>query len=137
MPRILTVDDSRAVRMIVTKQVKQLGFEVEEAEDGAQGLAQLEESKFDLVVLDVTMPVMDGPTMLAALRERGDQTPVLMLTSESKRSIVANLMKIGISDYILKPFKPEELQAKILKILKVDASAGAGAAPADDVATPA
>src|SRR5207244_5353205 len=54
---------------------------------------------------------------------------------ESKRSIVANLMKIGISDYILKPFKPEELQAKILKILKVDASAGAGAAPSDDAAT--
>src|SRR6185369_8787074 len=125
MPRILTVDDSRAVRMIVTKQVKQLGFEVEEAEDGAQGLAQLEESKFDLVVLDVTMPVLDGPGMLAKLRERGDQTPVLMLTSESKRSIVAGLMKMGISDYILKPFKPEELHAKILKALKMDAGAPA------------
>ena len=122
MPRILTVDDSRAVRMIVAKQVKQLGFEVEEAEDGAQGLAQLEESKFDLVVLDVTMPVLDGPGMLAKLRERGDQTPVLMLTSESKRSIVAGLMKIGISDYILKPFKPEELHAKILKALKLESA---------------
>jgi len=128
MPRILTVDDSRAVRMIVAKQVKQLGFEVEEAEDGAQGLAQLEESKFDLVVLDVTMPVLDGPGMLAKLRERGDQTPVLMLTSESKRSIVAGLMKMGISDYILKPFKPEELHAKILKALKLEAGAPAPAA---------
>ena len=137
MPSILTVDDSRAVRMIVSKQVRQFGFDVSEAEDGEQALALLAEAKFDLVVLDVTMPVMDGPTMLAALRERGDQTPVLMLTSESKRSIVANLMKIGISDYILKPFKPEELQAKILKILKVDASAGAGAAPSDDVAAAA
>jgi two-component system cell cycle response regulator len=141
MPRILTVDDSRAVRMIVTKQVKQLGFDVEEAEDGEQGLAQLEESKFDLVVLDVTMPVLDGPGMLARLRERGDQTPVLMLTSESKRSIVANLMKMGISDYILKPFKPEELHAKICKALKMEgpgapaAQAGASAAePAAGVA---
>jgi DNA-binding response OmpR family regulator len=137
MPSILTVDDSRAVRMIVSKQVRQFGFDVSEAEDGEQALALLAEAKFDLVVLDVTMPVMDGPTMLAALRERGDQTPVLMLTSESKRSIVANLMKIGISDYILKPFKPEELQAKILKILKVDAAAGAGAARSDDVAAAA
>jgi two-component system cell cycle response regulator len=139
MPRILTVDDSRAVRMIVTKQVKQLGFEVEEAEDGVQGLAQLEESKFDLVVLDVTMPVLDGPGMLAKLRERGDQTPVLMLTSESKRSIVAGLMKMGISDYILKPFKPEELHAKIMKALKLEPAPTAAAptpgAPAEAAAT--
>jgi two-component system cell cycle response regulator len=134
MPRILTVDDSRAVRMIVTKQVKQLGFEVEEAEDGEQGLAQLEESKFDLVVLDVTMPVLDGPGMLARLRERGDQTPVLMLTSESKRSIVAGLMKMGISDYILKPFKPEELHAKIFKALKMEAAAPAPAAGGEPAA---
>jgi DNA-binding response OmpR family regulator len=137
MPRILTVDDSRAVRMIVTKQVKQLGFDVEEAEDGAQGLAQLEESKFDLVVLDVTMPVLDGPGMLAKLRERGDQTPVLMLTSESKRSIVAGLMKMGISDYILKPFKPEELHAKILKALKLDAGAPAQASAESAPSAPA
>jgi two-component system, cell cycle response regulator len=137
MPRILTVDDSRAVRMIVAKQVKQLGFEVEEAEDGAQGLAQLEESKFDLVVLDVTMPVLDGPGMLAKLRERGDQTPVLMLTSESKRSIVAGLMKMGISDYILKPFKPEELHAKILKALKMDAGVPAQAAAGEAPSAPA
>jgi two-component system cell cycle response regulator len=137
MPRILTVDDSRAVRMIVTKQVKQLGFEVEEAEDGVQGLARLEESKFDLVVLDVTMPVLDGPGMLAKLRERGDQTPVLMLTSESKRSIVAGLMKIGISDYILKPFKPEELHAKILKALKMETAPGAAPAIAAGGTEPA
>jgi len=137
MPRILTVDDSRAVRMIVTKQVKQLGFEVAEAEDGEQGLARLETEKFDLVVLDVTMPVLDGPGMLAKLRERGDTTPVLMLTSESKRSIVASLLKMGITDYILKPFKPEELQAKMLKALKIEApaSSGAGASAAGAEAT--
>jgi DNA-binding response OmpR family regulator len=88
------------------------------------------------VVLDVTMPVLDGPGMLARLRERGDQTPVLMLTSESKRSIVAGLMKMGISDYILKPFKPEELHAKICKALKME-GATAPAQPAASVAEPA
>lgn len=120
MPRLLTVDDSRAVRMIVAKHARQFGMEVEEAEDGEQGLARLEVEKFDLVVLDITMPVLDGPGMLAKMRERGDNTPVLMLTSESKRSIIAGLLKLGISDYILKPFTPEELQAKLLKILKMD-----------------
>jgi two-component system, cell cycle response regulator len=136
MPRILTVDDSRAVRMIVAKHARQFGFEVEEAEDGEQGLVRLETEKFDLVVLDVTMPVLDGPGMLAKLRERGDMTPILMLTSESKRSIIASLMKLGIVDYILKPFKPEELQAKILKALKMEGQAGGAPATTPDIPRP-
>jgi two-component system, cell cycle response regulator len=137
MPKILTVDDSRAVRMIVSRHASQMGFEVDEAEDGAQGLLKLEDEVFDLIVLDVTMPVLDGPGMLAKMRENGNQTPVLMLTSESKRSIVAGLMKLGISDYILKPFKPEELTAKMLKVLKLDqppAASGAESAIARDTA---
>src|SRR4051812_7035065 len=130
MARILTVDDSRTVRMILTKQVADLGFEIEEAEDGEQGLLRLEENTFDLVLLDVTMPVLDGPGMLAKMREAGNKTPVLMLTSESKRSVVAALMKLGIDDYILKPFKNDELKRKILKSLKMDVPAGA-VAPMD------
>jgi two-component system cell cycle response regulator len=118
MPAILTVDDSRAVRTIVGKQVKELGFDVLEAEDGIQGLEQLAQTQVDLVLLDVTMPNMDGPTMLQKMREGGNQTPVIMLTSESKRSIVAGAMKAGISDYILKPFKPEELRQKVLSVLQ-------------------
>jgi DNA-binding response OmpR family regulator len=119
MPRILTVDDSRTVRMILTKQVSELGFEIDEAEDGEQGLLKLEDATYDLVLLDVTMPVLDGPGMLAKMREAGNKTPVLMLTSESKRTIVAQLMKLGIDDYILKPFKNDELKRKILKTLKM------------------
>src|SRR3569833_4180087 len=127
MSRILTVDVSRAGRMIGAKQVRDLGYEVEEAEDGVLGLAQTEETRYDLIILDVTMPNLDGPGMRSQLRERGDDTPVLMLTSESKRSIVAGLMKLGITDYILKPFKPEELRAKILKALKKEGAAPAAA----------
>ncbi|HTP27407.1 MAG TPA: response regulator [Anaeromyxobacteraceae bacterium] len=141
MPTILTVDDSRAVRTIVSKQVKDLGFEVEEAEDGVQGLAKLGECQFDLVILDVTMPNMDGPAMLAKMRESGNTTPVIMLTSESKRSIIAGAMKSGITDYILKPFKPEELRNKILSVLQgggspedVVSSDQPGGAPAAGVA---
>jgi two-component system, cell cycle response regulator len=122
MPAILTVDDSRAVRTIVGKQVKELGFDVLEAEDGIQGLQVLSDSSVDLVLLDVTMPNMDGPTMLSKMRESGNKTPVIMLTSESKRSIVAGAMKQGITDYILKPFKPEELRAKVLSVLQGEAT---------------
>ena len=121
MPRILTVDDSRPIRMIVSKALLEMGFEVGEAEDGNDGLKKLKEGAYDLVVLDVTMPNLDGPGMLAKLRESGDKTPVLMLTSESKTSIVAALMKLGIQDFVLKPFKGDELKAKVLKALKLSA----------------
>jgi two-component system cell cycle response regulator len=139
MARILTVDDSRSVRMIVVREVQSMGHEVEEAEDGEKGLEKLEAGSFDLVILDVTMPVLDGPGMLAKMRERGNKTPVLMLTSESKRSIIAALMKSGISDYILKPFKPEELQAKIKKALHLtgDSSSEEAALAALPSASPA
>jgi DNA-binding response OmpR family regulator len=123
MPRILTVDDSNTIRTIITKQMSELGFDIEQAEDGEQGLAKLEEISVDLILLDVTMPVMDGPTMLAQLRERGNKTPVIMLTSESKRAIVSGALKLGIEDYILKPFKPDELRAKVLKALKAEGGA--------------
>jgi DNA-binding response OmpR family regulator len=107
--------------MIVSKALVEMGFEVGEAEDGNDGLKKLQEGGFDLVVLDVTMPNLDGPGMLAKMREGGDKTPVLMLTSESKTSIVAALMKLGIQDYVLKPFKGDELRAKVLKALKLPA----------------
>ncbi|MDP1826368.1 MAG: response regulator [Archangium sp.] len=130
MSRILTVDDSKAIRSIVGKQVLELGFEVDEAEDGLLGLAKLEEISYDLVILDVTMPNLDGPGMLAKMREAGNKTPVLMLTSESKKSIMVDVMKAGIEDYILKPFKPDELKAKVLKVLRLTGPIGPGMAPA-------
>ncbi len=135
MPRILTVDDSKAIRMIVGKQVAELGFDVDEAEDGLLGLAKLDEVTYDLVILDVTMPNMDGPAMLAKMRGDGNKTPVLMLTSESKKSIMMDVMKAGIEDYILKPFKPEELKAKVLKVLKLTGPVGASTAAAVNVAS--
>jgi two-component system, cell cycle response regulator len=139
MPRILTVDDSRPIRMIVSKAMAEFGFEVCEAEDGNDGLKKLADGTYDLVILDVTMPNLDGPGMLGKMREQGNKTPVLMLTSESKTSIVAALMKMGIQDYVLKPFKADELRAKVLKALKLPAGytaanpgGGAPASEADD-----
>ena len=136
MTKILTVDDSRAVRMIVSKHARELGFEVDEAEDGEQGLLKMEDEQFDLVVLDITMPNLDGPGTLAKMREGGNTTPVLMLTSESKRSIIAGLMKLGISDYILKPFKPAELQSKMLKALKMEGRSPTAEVAAEAVVAP-
>ncbi len=137
MARILTVDDSRSVRMIVARELRALGHDLDEAEDGEKGLEKLEELTFDLVILDITMPVMDGPAMLAKMREGGNKTPVLMLTSESKRSIIANLMKLGIDDYILKPFNAEDLKSKVAKVLRQDIGAPVPVASASEVGRPA
>lgn len=131
MATVLTVDDSRAVRSILARTLTQWGLEVAQAEDGKKGLESLMQASYDLVLLDVTMPEMDGPTMLANMRDRGDETPVLMLTSESKTSIVADAMKRGIEDYILKPFKPDELKAKVSKVIPLT-EASAEAAPTKD-----
>lgn len=123
MPTILTVDDSSTIRTIINKTLGELGFAIEQAEDGEQGLAKLQEVSVELILLDVTMPVMDGPTMLEKLRATGDRTPVIMLTSESKRSIMTGAIKLGVEDYILKPFKPDELKAKVLKVLRMETPA--------------
>ncbi len=131
MPRILTVDDSLTIRSLIARQMTELGHEVEHAEDGQQALTKLETMTVDLILLDVTMPVMDGPTMLGKLRQTGNRTPVIMLTSESKRTIVSGAVKLGIEDYILKPFKPEELRAKVGKVLRTEVAKSAADAPVE------
>jgi two-component system, cell cycle response regulator len=123
--RVLTVDDSRAIRSIVGKNMVELGFGVEEAENGEVGLQKLFAGQFDLVILDVTMPVLDGPGMLEQMRAKSNKTPVLMLTSESSSSVVASVLKQGISDYILKPFQGDELKNKVRKILKITENSAA------------
>lgn len=118
MPTILAVDDSRAVRTLLRREVKDLGVEVVEAEDGLQALERLRTSRIDLVLLDVTMPRMDGVEALRAMRETGNKTPVIMLTSESSTSVVDRVLGLGVSDYVLKPFKPDTLKEKVQQVLR-------------------
>jgi two-component system, cell cycle response regulator len=132
MKRILTVDDSKTMRNIIKKALEPLEVEVLQAEDGQQGLQVVAEGEPDLILLDMTMPVMDGGTMLKELRGKGHKTPVVLLTAESGTTLIAPLVPLGFEDYIAKPFKAEELQAKVKKILY---PRGAGASP--EIRTPA
>lgn len=139
MTTILTVDDSRALRTIINKALCR-EYDIIEAEDGEKGLEALAENDVDLVLLDVTMPVMDGPAMLTAMRGRGDQTPVVLLTAESKTSLIGAMMAEGLSDYILKPFKPDELREKVSSVLgpvQQHTEAPAYASPASATSTSA
>ena len=127
MSLILTVDDSRALRTIINRSLS-ADYEVIEAEDGEKGLEALEANPVDLVLLDVTMPVLDGPGMLKEMRARDNQTPVVLLTAESKTSLIGEMMALGLSDYILKPFQPAELRQKVISVLGFTASKAAAAA---------
>ncbi len=118
---VLTVDDSRTIRMIVKKAFQPYDCELHEAENGMEGLAMAAKVNPDLIVLDITMPIMTGVEMLGKLNE--DESlktiPVIMLTAESGKDNVMQIVKMGVKDYIVKPFKGEQLIERASNILKL------------------
>ncbi|MGB8168667.1 MAG: response regulator [Chthoniobacteraceae bacterium] len=117
--KILSVDDSKTIRMIVGRSLKNYECVMCEAANGEEGLAVAASEKPDLIILDITMPVMDGVTMLTKLREDPalKVIPVVMLTAESGRENVAHIARLGVRDYLVKPFKEEQLIEKIGRIV--------------------
>ncbi len=109
--KVLSVDDSRTMRLIVTRALMPYDCVVIEAANGEEGLAAAAREKPDLILLDITMPVMDGLTMLAKLKEDDalKKMPVIMLTAESGRDKVLRVSKLGVHDYLIKPFRAEQL----------------------------
>jgi two-component system cell cycle response regulator len=109
--KVLSVDDSRAMRLTVTRAFMGYDCVVIEATNGEEGLAAAAREKPDLILLDITMPVMDGLTMLAKLKEDDalKQMPVIMLTAESAREKILRFSKLGVHDYLVKPFRAEQL----------------------------
>lgn len=117
--KILTVDDSKTVRIIVKKAFKSFDCEIIEAANGVEGLAAASKETPDLILLDITMPVMDGVEMLTKLKSDPalKAIPVIMLTAEGGRDNVLKIAKIGVRDYIVKPFKEEVLVEKAGRII--------------------
>jgi len=117
--KILTVDDSKTVRIIVKKAFKTFDCDILEAANGVEGLASASKEAPDLILLDITMPVMDGVEMLTKLKSDPalKAIPVIMLTAEGGRDNVLKIAKIGVRDYIVKPFKEEMLIEKCGRIL--------------------
>lgn len=119
--RILCVDDFAMMRRIVKQQLNGLGFSyIEEADDGLSALPLLEEGRFDFVVTDWNMPGMTGFELLKKIRSSPQlkDLPVLMVTAEAKREQIVAAAQAGVNGYIVKPFTPKTLEAKIQKIFK-------------------
>ena len=123
--KVLTVDDSKTIRMIVKKAFKQYKCELFEAENGVEGLAVAAKEKPNLIILDITMPVMNGIEMLEKLKNEPElkDIPVIMLTAESGKDNVMQIVKMGVKDYMVKPFKGEDLIGRVEKIMKLSPKA--------------
>ncbi|HVP69574.1 MAG TPA: response regulator [Anaeromyxobacteraceae bacterium] len=122
MRRILIVDDSRSVRRALEASLEPYGLEVDQADNGAVALAKLRRVPFDLVFLDLNMPVLDGPGMLRIIRHSGIPVKVVLVTSGAPTATVAATVKLGAGDYIQKPFTPETVRDVVAKTLDVDLS---------------
>ncbi|KHK54772.1 chemotaxis protein CheY [Ralstonia sp. A12] len=121
--RFLVVDDFPTMRRIVRNLLKELGFSnVDEAEDGAAGLAKVKEGRFDFVVSDWNMPNMDGLQMLQAIRADANpvisKLPVLMVTAEAKKENIIAAAQAGANGYVVKPFTAATLDEKLGKIFE-------------------
>jgi two-component system cell cycle response regulator len=116
---ILVVDDSTAIRRILRRALQGAGYRVTEAADGRAALTACHLETPDLVLLDVDMPVMDGPTALAAMRREPAlvDVPVLFLTARTSGADVAAGLRLGAQDYLRKPCDPEELTARVANAL--------------------
>ncbi|HEX6240551.1 MAG TPA: response regulator [Polyangiales bacterium] len=118
--KVLVVDDSPTVRQQVSTALKQAGFEVVEACDGADGVSKVESDPLiGMAILDVNMPRMNGLEMLENVKGNGKNPNlhVIMLTSEGQQSLIERAKKAGAKGWIVKPFKAELLVAAVKKLL--------------------
>ncbi|MFO0982209.1 MAG: response regulator [Planctomycetota bacterium] len=117
--RALLVDDSRALRAIVGRTLKELGFEVTEAAHGKEALERLREhGQPDLALLDWNMPEMSGYELLQAIRREAawQGLPVMMVTTESETTQVKRALAAGANEYLMKPFTKEALRDKLVSL---------------------
>jgi two-component system phosphate regulon response regulator PhoB len=115
--RILVVDDDPATRGLLREFLTMEGYAVAEATDGAAALAQLAGGRPDLVLLDIMMPGQDGLDVLTALRRTND-VPVILLTAKDDEVNRVVGLRLGADDYVVKPFSPAELAARISTVLR-------------------
>ena len=111
--RILVVEDDRDVAKNISKMLSENGHVVDMAHDGEDGLAMARECSFDIMVVDRMMPRRDGLSMISQLRDDGDKTPVLVLSAMGEVDHRVEGLQAGGDDYLVKPYAPSELIARI------------------------
>ncbi len=116
--KILIVDDEPRIREFISQYLSVSGYDIETAKDGIEALNIIAKGDIDLCILDVMMPFMDGITCLKEMRSRGFQTPVIILSAKGEEYDKITGFDAGSDDYIVKPFSPKELVARVKAVLQ-------------------
>lgn len=116
--RVLVVEDSVHISEAVARGLKKSGYAVDVAQDGATGLWQAKTHDYDVIVLDLMLPSMDGLTVLARLRSAGSQAHVLILTAKDSLEDRVRGLRAGADDYLIKPFAFDELLARVDALIR-------------------
>jgi DNA-binding response OmpR family regulator len=116
--RVLVVEDQRNVARFIAKGLREQAYAVDVACDGEEGLAMTELTRYDVIVLDLMLPKVDGFEVCRTIRERGIQTPILMLTARDDKRARIEGLDTGADDYLVKPFDFDELLARLRALLR-------------------
>src|SRR6266536_2301778 len=117
MARVLVVDDAAFMRDRAAKVLEDSGHEVEQAENGLEAVKKYAEWRPDAVLMDITMPEMDGLTALKEIRKLDPGARVAMVTAMGQQAIVMEALKAGAKDFVLKPFQPDRVLGALQKLL--------------------
>lgn len=117
MPKILLVDDAAFMRMRSAKLLTEHGYEVAEAENGQEAVAKYQSWNPDLVLMDITMPVMDGITATRQIKSIDPNAKVVMVSALGQQTMVIEAIKAGARDFVVKPFEPEKILATVRKFV--------------------
>jgi len=115
--RVLVIEDDRDIRKVITSYLEREGLRVTEATDGVTGLKLAEELRPDIVILDLMLPVMGGYEVMRRLREQGPM-PVILVTARGEEADRVVGLELGADDYVIKPFSPRELVARVNAVLR-------------------
>jgi two-component system phosphate regulon response regulator PhoB len=116
--RILVVDDNDEIRRLLVVALEFEGYDVEQAAGGMEAFERIDQEPPDLVLLDITMPVISGIEVLEAIRRRSSSMPVILLTGMSAEENRVRGLKLGADDYVMKPFSTPELMARVEAVLR-------------------
>lgn len=118
MDKILIIEDEESILMALEDNLRLEGYEVSGAKEGLEGLSLAKEQEYDLVILDIMLPKMDGFEICKQLRKDGITTPILMLTAKSQEIDKVLGLELGADDYVTKPYSPRELLARVKALLR-------------------
>ena len=118
MEKILIIEDEESILMALEDNLKLEGYSVSSALDGEMGLSNVMENNYDLIILDIMLPKMNGFDVCKRIRQEGISTPILMLTAKSQEIDKVLGLELGADDYVTKPFSPRELLARVKALLR-------------------